>query len=122
MAWLKQLLTTLGVEEAQIEAIVGRIGKELPKHMVPKQRYNALSDARKRALESLGERDERLDKLQAELEALRLQIDKLKQERKRMKARYESEIRELRLLTALLIAIGGHAASAEAGQAADVTR
>lgn len=125
MAWLRQLLRSFGIEEETLEAIVGRIGKELPKHMVPKQRYNALNDSKKQALVSLNDRDERLEKLKAEIEAneaRKLQVDKLKQERRRTKDKYESEIRELRLLTALLIAVGGLAAKAEAGQAADEPR
>jgi len=110
MNWLKELLRKQGIEESKLDGLVAKLGKELPKHMVPKQRYNALNEARKMTIRTLGERDQQLEKLQASIAADREsteRIDKLRRDHKRMKEKYKSEIRELRLLTALLLALGG---------------
>ncbi|MBO9600172.1 MAG: phage scaffolding protein [Cohnella sp.] len=111
MEWLKQLLRSHGVGETGLDDLVVCFGKEMPKHMVPKQRYNALNESKKQIVEKLNERDRQVEKLKASIDTSKtrkLQADKLRSENKRLKEKYESEIRELRLLTALLIAVGGY--------------
>ncbi|WP_027087398.1 phage scaffolding protein [Cohnella panacarvi] len=110
MDWLKDLARSHGIADPRVNEFVNRIGKELPKHLIPKQRYNALNESKKKVVERLRERDKQLEELQASIDSSKtrkLRMDKLRIENKRLKEKYESEIRQLRLLTALLIAIGG---------------
>lgn len=119
MEWLKELLRSHGIEESRLDELVIRFGKEMPKHLVPKQRYNALSESRKQIIERLNERDKQVEKLKTSIDASKtrkLQADKLRSENKRLKEKYESEIRELRLLTALLFAVGGNCETIESSR------
>jgi chromosome segregation ATPase len=110
MEWLKELLKTLGIADADIERIDAEIRKELPKHFVPKSQYNDVSEARKKAEEALAERDKQLESLKksaGDNEELRKQIQALQDENQKAREKYEAEVKELRLTTAIKLALAG---------------
>jgi chromosome segregation ATPase len=116
MEWLKELLKTLGIADADIERIDAEIRKELPKHFVPKSQYNDVSEARKKAEEALAERDKQLESLKksaGDNEALKRQIEELQAENKAAKEKYENDIKELRTNTALKLALAGEVHDAD---------
>lgn len=110
MDWLRELLKKLGVEESMIDSIVTDVNKEIPKHFVPKTQYNDLAEQRKKLEKDLGERDGQLEELRKSAdasEALKQQIEKLQGENKTAKEHYEAEVKELRLGTAVKLALAG---------------
>lgn len=110
MDWLRELLKKLGVEESTIDSIVTDVNKEIPKHFVPKTQYNDLAEQRKKLEKDLGERDSQLEELRKSAgasEALKQQIEKLQGENKTAKEQYEAEVKELRLGTAVKLALAG---------------
>lgn len=110
MDWLKEILKAAGVDESKLDGLIGDVNKELPKHFVPKSQYNEAAEARKKAEESLKERDKQLEDLKkssGDAEALKQQIEKLQSENKAAKEKYESELRDLQLSNALKLALAG---------------
>jgi chromosome segregation ATPase len=108
--WLKELLQKLGIADADIERIDAEVRKELPKHFVPKSQYNDVSEARKKAEEALQDRDKQLEDLKKSAgasEELRKQIEQLQADNKAAKDRYDAEIKELRLTSAIKLALAG---------------
>lgn len=110
MDWLKELLKKLGIAETEIEKIDGEVAKELPKHFVPKVQYNDVVEARKRAEKDVTDRDKQLEDLKkstGDAEALKKQIETLQTDNKAAKEKYEAEVKELRLGTAVKLALTG---------------
>jgi chromosome segregation ATPase len=110
MEWLRELLKKLGVEESTIDSIVTDVNKEIPKHFVPKTQYNDLAEQRKKLEKDLGERDGQLEELRKSAgasEDLKQQIEKLQGDNKTAKEKYEAEVKELRLGTAVKLALAG---------------
>lgn len=116
MEWLKELLKTLGIADADIDKIDAEVRKELPKHFVPKSQYNEVAEARKKAEEALADRDKQLEDLKkaaGDNEALKQQIQQLQDENKTAKQKYEAEMQELRTNTALKLALAGEVHDAD---------
>lgn len=116
MDWLKEILKAAGVDESKLDGLIGDVNKELPKHFVPKSQYNEAAEARKKAEESLKERDKQLEDLKkssGDAEALKQQIEKLQSENKAAKEKYESELRDLQLSNALKLALAGQVHDAD---------
>ncbi|MBN2980126.1 phage scaffolding protein [Cohnella algarum] len=112
MDWLKELLKKLGVAESEVDKIDTEVAKELPKHFVPKTQYNDVVDARKKAEKEVSDRDKQLEDLKkssGDAESLKQQIEKLQGENKTAKEKYEAEVKDLRLNTALKLALAGKA-------------
>lgn len=110
MDWLKELLKKLGVAETEVDKIDAEVAKELPKHFVPKSQYNDVTEARKKAEDALKERDKQLEELKKSAgasEDLKAQIQKLQDENKAAKEKYDAEVKELRLTTAVKLALAG---------------
>lgn len=110
MDWLRELLKKQGLDDAKIEAIVGDAGKELPKHFVSKAQYNDVVEARKKAEKEVTDRDKQLEDLKkssGDADALKQQIQKLQDDNKTAKEKYEAEVKELRLGTAVKLALAG---------------
>src|SRR5690554_1870709 len=110
MEWLKELLKKAGVEESKLDAIVGDIGKALPEHFVPKARYNEVAEAKKKLEGDVAERDKQLEELGKAAgvsEELKAQIQKLQDENKEAKAKYEADLKNLQLTSAIKSALAG---------------
>ncbi|SDJ76639.1 phage scaffolding protein [Paenibacillus naphthalenovorans] len=110
MDWLKEMLKKAGLDESKLDETIGEINKELPKHFVPKSQYNDLSEARKKLETDLKDRDKQLDDLKksaGDNAALKEQIEKLQTDNKAAKEKYEAEVKELRLNTAVKLVLSG---------------
>lgn len=110
MDWLKEILKNAGISDETIEKVDAEVRKELPKHFVPKSQYNDVSEARRKAEEALAERDKQLESLKksaGDNEELRKQIEALQAENKAAKEKYGAELKDLRVTTAIKLAIAG---------------
>lgn len=110
MEWLKELLKKAGVDESKIDGLVSDVNKELPKHFVAKQQYNEVAEAKKKLETDVAERDNQLEELKKAAgasEELRAQIQRLQEENQQAKAKYEADLKELKLSTAIKSAIAG---------------
>ena len=110
MEWLKELLKKAGIEDSKLDQIVGDINKTLPEHFVPKARYNEVAEAKKKLETDVAERDKQLDELKKAAgasEELRAQIQKLQDENRQAKEKYETDLKNLKLSSAIKAAIAG---------------
>lgn len=108
MEWLKELLNTAGIEEDKVAGIVEGVGKELPKHFVPKSQYNETAEAKKRLESDLSDRDKQLTDLKKAAEGnegLQATIKELQEANKATAEKYENDMKELRTNTALKLAV-----------------
>jgi hypothetical protein len=104
MEWLKALLKAAGYEDSKIDSLIGDVNKELPKHFVPKDKFNEVSEAKKQAETAVADRDKQLDDLKkssGDAEALKAQITKLQEDNNTAKTKYESELKNLQINTAI---------------------
>lgn len=109
MDWLKEALKKLGIEESQIEKIDTEVRKELPLHFVPKSQYNEISEVKKRLESDVAERDkqiETLGKTAGLSDTLKQELEKVQAENKAAKEQYESDMKDLKLNTALKLDLG----------------
>jgi len=110
MEWLKELLKKAGVDESKIDGLISDVNKELPKHFVAKQQYNEVAEAKKKLETDVAERDKQLDELKKAAgasEELRAQIQKLQDENRQAKEKYEDDLKNLKLSSAIKAAIAG---------------
>ncbi|MFB9273387.1 phage scaffolding protein [Cohnella cellulosilytica] len=110
MDWLKELLKKLGVAEADVDKIDAEVVKELPKHFVAKTQYTEVVEARKKAEKEVSDRDKQLEDLKkssGDAAELTKKIETLQTENKAAKEKYEAEAKELRLGTAVKLALAG---------------
>ncbi|MEF2969244.1 phage scaffolding protein [Paenibacillus sp. M1] len=110
MDWLKELLKKLGVAETEVEKIDAEVRKELPMHFVPKSQYNEAAEARKKAEKDAADRDKQIEELGKTAglsEDLKRQIETLQNENKTAKEKYESELKDLTLTSAIKSALNG---------------
>lgn len=110
MEWLKELLKNAGIEESKIDEFVTEFNKEVPKHLIPKEKFNEVSEARRKAETDLAERDKQLETLSKDAgasEELKQQIEQLRADNQKAKEKYESEAKELQLKTALKLKLAG---------------
>ena len=104
MDWLKDVFKKVGVEEAKIDGVVEAVSKELPKHFIPKDKYNEVAEAKKKLEADLQERDKQLEELKTAAgtnEELKQQIEKLQAENKAAKEEWESKLAQMQLDFAL---------------------
>jgi len=110
MDWLKELLKKLGVEDSKLDGIIAEVSKELPKHTVPKDKYNELSEAKKKAEKDVADRDKQIEELGKTAglsEDLKKQIETLQTENNSAKEKYEADLKELQLTNAIKTALTG---------------
>ncbi|MBS4536815.1 phage scaffolding protein [Clostridium sp. D2Q-14] len=109
MDWILKLIekhTKDGVLDQ--ESLTKAINKEFPKHAVPKDTYNALSETKKKLEKDISDRDEQLEGLKkVDAEGLKEQIEKLQEENKTAKEKHESEMKDLNLTNAIKLKISG---------------
>ena len=109
MEWLREFLKSAGMEVGQVDNLIGEVKKEMPKHFVPKEQYNDVAEARKQAekdRDAFNDQLEELRKSAGASEELKEQISKLQEENKAVKERHEADFAELKLDTAIKLAIG----------------
>jgi DNA repair exonuclease SbcCD ATPase subunit len=110
MEWLRAILKAAGLDDAKIDSLIGDVNKELPKHFVPKQQYNDVSEQRKQLEKDVTDRDKQLETLSksaGDNKALQDQITQLQADNKTAKEKYEADAKELRLSTAVKLALAG---------------
>jgi DNA-binding transcriptional MerR regulator len=110
MDWLIKLLKDAGFDEAKIDALVGDVNKELPKHFVPKSQYNELSDTKKKLEKDITDRDTQLETLSKDAnasEGLKAEIAKLQGENKTAAEKYAADLKDMTLTNAITAALNG---------------
>lgn len=107
----KDQFIALGLSEEQADKAATASQEEL-KGFIPKPRFDEVNTAKKAAEDTLKERDKQLEDLKktsGDSEALKQQIDTLQAENQAAKEKYESEVKELSLNTAVKLALSGKA-------------
>lgn len=110
MEWLKELLKNAGIEESKIDNIVAEVNKEAPKHLIPKDKFNDLSERAKKLETDIADRDKQLEDLSKAAgasEELKAQIAQLQQENQTAKEQYQKELQNITLTSAIKSAITG---------------
>lgn len=112
MNWLKALLEKAVITDGvlDVDALMTSVNAEFPKHAVPKDTYNTLADTKKQLDLDISQRDKQLKDLgdTAGLsQKLKDQIDTLQNDNKEAKKKHEAEMKEVRLNSAIKLAIQG---------------
>ena len=100
MDWLKELLKKAGIEEGKLDSVIGDISKELPKHFIPKDKYNEVAEAKKKLEADIVERDKQLEQLKAAAgsnEELKKQIETLQAENKKAAEEWQAKMAQMQL-------------------------
>ncbi|MDN4069256.1 phage scaffolding protein [Paenibacillus vini] len=111
MEWLKKILEAQGLSGEQIKSITEGVENNY-KGYVPEHRFEEVNTARKQAESDLKERDKQLEilsKSTGDNEALKEQIKKLQGDNKAAAEKYEADVQELKLNTALKLVLNGQA-------------
>ena len=100
MEWLKELLKKAGIEEGKLEGTIADINKELPKYFIPKDKYNEVSEAKKKLEADIQERDKQLEELKKAAgsnEELKKQIETLQTENKKAGEEWQAKMAQMQL-------------------------
>lgn len=104
MDWLKELLKKAGIEEGKVDGVIADINKELPKHFIPKDKYNEAAEAKKKLEADLAARDTQLEELKEAAgtsEELKKQIETLQAENKKAGDEWQAKLSKMQLDFAL---------------------
>ena len=104
MDWLKELLKKAGIEEGKLDGVIADIGKELPKYFIPKDKYNEVSEAKKKLETDIQERDKQLEQLKnaaGNSEELKAQIEQLQAENQKAAEEWQAKMAQMQLDFAL---------------------
>jgi len=104
MDWLKELLKKAGIEEAEVDGVIADINKELPKHFIPKDKYNEVAEAKKKLEADLTARDTQLEELKKAAgtsEELKAQIEQLQAENQKAAEEWQAKMAQMQLDFAL---------------------
>ncbi|WP_028560673.1 phage scaffolding protein [Paenibacillus pinihumi] len=110
MDWLKALLKAAGLDDAAIDALIGDVNKELPKHFIPKDKYNEAVEAKKKAEKDVTDRDTQITELGKTAglsEELKQQIATLTAANTAAAEQHAAEMKELQLSNAIKSALAG---------------
>jgi hypothetical protein len=105
----KEEFLALGLSEELAEKAAAASAEEL-KGYIPKARFDEVNTSKKKAEDDLKERDKQLEQLKKDAgdnALLKEQIQKLQDDNKAAKEKYEAEVKELQLNTALKLALAG---------------
>lgn len=94
MEWIKELLKEV-VEENKLDEIVAKINTEAPKYIIPKNKYNELSEEKKNLEAEISNRDTQLEELKGRVgndTELQAKITQLEEDNKANKEKYEAEL------------------------------
>ena len=100
MDWLKGLLEKAGIEEAKLDGLIGDICKELPKHFIPKDKYNEIAEAKKKLETDLQARDAQLEQLKqaaGNSEELKARIEQLQAENQKAAEEWQAKMAQMQL-------------------------
>jgi predicted RNase H-like nuclease (RuvC/YqgF family) len=100
MDWLKELLKKAGIEEAKLDGLIADICKELPKHFIPKDKYNEVAEAKKKLEADIQERDNQLEQLKnaaGNSEELKAQIEQLQAENQKAAEEWQAKMAQMQL-------------------------
>ena len=100
MDWLKELLKKAGIEEGKLEGTIADISKELPKHFIPKDKYNEAAEAKKKLEADIDERDKQLEQLKnaaGNSEELKAQIEQLQAENQKAAEEWQAKMAQMQL-------------------------
>lgn len=112
MEWLKKLLEGAKIVDGKldVEALMKDINTEFPKNAVPKETFNDINGQLKKAKEIITERDGQIEKLKGvDTTKLTETIEQLKKDNKTAAEKYEEDLKELKLTTAIKLALSGKA-------------
>ena len=104
MDWLKEILKKAGIEEGKLDSVIGDINKELPKHFIPKDKYNEVAEAKKKLEADIQERDKQLEQLKnaaGNSEELKAQIEQLQAENQKAAEEWQAKMAQMQLDFAL---------------------
>jgi len=100
MDWLKEILKKAGIEEGKLDSVIGDINKELPKHFIPKDKYNEVAEAKKQLEADIAERDNQLEKLKnaaGNSEELKAQIEQLQADNQKAAEEWQAKMAQMQL-------------------------
>ncbi|MBA1336725.1 MAG: phage minor structural GP20 [Firmicutes bacterium] len=100
MDWLKELLKKAGIEEGKLDGVIADINKELPKYMIPKDKYNEVAEAKKKLEADLQARDTQLEELKKAAgtsEELKKQIEQLQADNKKAAEEWQTKFAQMQL-------------------------
>ena len=100
MEWLKELLKKAGIEEEKLDGVIADISKELPKHFIPKDKYNEVAEAKKKLEADIQERDNQLEQLKnaaGNSEELKAQIEQLQAENQKAAEEWQAKMAQMQL-------------------------
>lgn len=110
MEWLKELLKKSGIEEAKIEGVITEVNKEIPKYLIPKDKYNEISESKKQLEADIKERNGQLEALKTstgDLETLKSTIAQLQTDNKKKDEDYQKQLKDIQLSNAIKLALVG---------------
>ena len=100
MDWLKELLKKAGIPEDKLDSTITDINKELPKHFIPKDKYNEAAEAKKKLEADIQERDKQLEQLKnaaGNSEELKAQIEQLQAENQKAAEEWQAKMAQMQL-------------------------
>lgn len=100
MDWLKEILKKAGIEEGKLDGAIADIGKELPKHFIPKDKYNEVAEAKRQLETDITERDKQLEQLKnaaGNSEELKAQIEQLQAENQKAAEEWQAKMVQMQL-------------------------
>ena len=100
MDWLKELLKKAGIEEEKVDGVISDISKELPKHFIPKDKYNEVAEAKKKLETDIQDRDKQLEDLKnaaGSNEELKAQIEQLQAENQKAAEEWQAKMAQMQL-------------------------
>lgn len=116
MDWLKDLLKNAGIEDTKIDEIVGSFNKEVPKYLIPKDKYNELSESKKDLETQLNTANTTITDLKKgnkDNEELQGKIKQYETDLETLKADSETKIKNLTLDNAIKLALKDNKAKHE---------
>jgi predicted RNase H-like nuclease (RuvC/YqgF family) len=100
MDWLKEILKKAGIPEDKLDSTITDINKELPKHFIPKDKYNEVAEAKKQLEADIDERDKQLEQLKnaaGNSEELKAQIEQLQAENQKAAEEWQAKMAQMQL-------------------------
>lgn len=110
MEWLKKLLETAGIDNTKIDGIVTEFNKESAKHLIPKEKYNEVAEAKKQLDLDIAARDlqlEELSKTAGASDSLKAEITRLQTDNQAAADKYAADLKDLTLTNAIKTALNG---------------
>lgn len=106
MDWLKEILTTAGVEEEKVTSVVESVKKEVPKYYVPKNDFNEkVTEVNTLTNEKTTLTKQLEDLKKVDPEKLQEEITKLQQANKDLEAQGKKDLADVKRMSAIDLAI-----------------